>query len=122
MKAVKLLFLIMATMLFMVSCEYEWIEPEPTPIPDVVSFQGNIIPIFDKGCNMGGCHDAGAFSPDLTAANAYNALLDGAYVDTAAPDASIIYTSVKIGSMKPYASPGDAEMILAWIKQGAPNN
>ncbi|MFC2107774.1 hypothetical protein ACFLRY_05520 [Bacteroidota bacterium] len=122
MKSTKLLFLLATCLLFMVSCEYEWIEPDLPPIPNDVSFQNNIMPIFDKSCNMGGCHDAGAFDPDLSAANAYNNLIDGALVDTAAPDASILYTTLKSGSMKTYAEPGDAEIILAWIKQGAKNN
>lgn len=122
MRATKFLFLLTACLLFMVSCEYEWIEPEPQPIPDVVSFQNHIVPIFNNSCNMGGCHDAGGFAPDLSPANAYASLNDGSYIDINTPDASILYTSMKNGSMKPYASPGDAELILEWIVQGAKNN
>lgn len=104
------------------SCEYEWIQPEKMPIPENVSFSADIIPIFDKGCNIGVCHGAGATPPDLSPANAYNLLINGAYVDTETPEASILYNTMKSGSMEPYTDPGDEEIVLAWIEQGAKNN
>ena len=80
------------------------------------------MPIFNNGCNAGVCHGAGAVPPDLTDGNAYNALIDGAYVDTTTPEASILYTTMKSGSMRTYTSPGDEEIVLAWIIQGALDN
>ena len=122
MKIFKLLLFIALAGLVLSSCEYEWIQPEKKPIPTEVSFSGDIMPIFDNGCNAGVCHGAGATPPDLTEANAYNALLDGSYVDINTPEASILYTTMKSGSMKTYTNPGDEDIILAWIQQGAKNN
>jgi len=116
-----LLFISLAGFIFC-SCEYEWIQPEKKPIPETLSFSADVMPIFNDGCNAGVCHGAGAKPPDLSEGNAYNSLIDGAFVDTETPEASILYTSMKSGSMKVYTSPGDEEIILAWIKQGAKNN
>lgn len=122
MKIAKtLLFIVLAGFVFC-SCEYEWIQPEKAPIPTEVSFSTDIIPIFDNGCNTGVCHGAGATPPDLTPSNAYNALLDGGYVNTDTPESSSLYTSMATGSMKNYTTPGDEDLILAWITQGAKNN
>ena len=106
------------------SCEYEWIEPEKVPIPDTVSFSNDVMPIFNNGCNTNVCHGPGATSPDLSEGNAYNALVNGGYVDTETPEASTIYTCmINGGSMTSYVqSASDPEIILAWIEQGAENN
>jgi hypothetical protein len=122
MKSLKILLFIALAGIVLSSCEYEWIQPEKKPIPTEVSFSGDIMPIFDNGCNTGVCHGAGATPPDLTAANAYNSLTDGGFVDADTPEASVIYTTMKSGSMKTYTDPGDEEIVLAWIQQGAKNN
>lgn len=108
---------------FLASCEYEWIEPEKAPIPDNVSFTSDVMPIFDNGCNTNVCHGPGSTPPDLSADNAYDALIGGGYVNTDTPESSTIYTSMTSGSMVPYVqNAGDPDIILAWIKQGAKNN
>lgn len=107
---------------FLSACEYEWIQPEKVEVPETLSFSADIMPIFNNGCNINVCHGAGATPPDLTEANAYGALFDGGYIDTLTPGASILYTSMKSGSMQQYTNPGDEQIILAWIKQGAKNN
>ncbi len=122
MKIFKAILLIAFAGFIFCSCEYEWIQPEKQPIPDTVSFENDIMPIFNNGCNTNVCHGAGATSPDLSEGNAYNALISGSYVDTETPEASILYTSMKSGSMKPYTTPGDEDIVLAWITQGANNN
>lgn len=120
-RSTLMLFVMAAFMLC--SCEYEWITPEKVTIPDNVSFSADVMPIFNNGCNTAICHGPGAAPPDLSEGNAYNALINGNYVDTDIPESSIIYTSMTTGSMKPYVqNPADAEIILAWIKQGAENN
>lgn len=121
MKSFKILLFILLAGLVLSSCEYEWIQPEKKPIPTEVSFSGDIMPIFNNGCNNGVCHGAGATPPDLTEANAYNAIMDG-YVDTVTPEASILYNTMESGTMKTYTNPGDEDIILAWIQQGAKNN
>ena len=122
MKIIKTLLFFALTGIILLSCEYEWIQPEKKPVPVNVSFSADIIPIFDKGCNIGVCHGVGATPPDLSPANAYNSLIDGAYVNTETPEASILYNTMKSGSMQTYTDPGDEEIVLAWIEQGAKNN
>lgn len=123
MKIRSALMLLVMAAFMLCSCEYEWITPEKVTIPDNVSFSADVMPIFNNGCNTAICHGPGATPPDLSESNAYNALINGNYVDTDIPESSIIYTSMTTGSMKPYVqNPADAEIILAWIKQGAENN
>ena len=123
MKIFRVLMFFALAGFFLCSCEYEWIQPEKVPIPDNVSFSADIMPIFNNGCNTNVCHGSGGSPPDLTEANAYNSLITGGYVDTDTPEASIIYTTMTTGSMVSYVqNPGDPELILAWIEQGAENN
>lgn len=122
MKNFKTLVFIVLAGFVLSSCEYEWIQPEKTPVPTEVSFSNDLIPIFDNGCNTGVCHGAGATAPDLTPANAYNALMDGGFVNTDTPEASSLYTTMATGTMKNYTTPGDEDIVLGWIQQGAKNN
>jgi len=104
------------------SCQYEWIEFEDPEIPDVVSFSNDIVPIFEASCNTNVCH-GGSKDPDLRPDKAFNSLITGGYVDVDNPEQSIIYTCLLTGeSMEQYAQPGDDELILAWIEQGAQDN
>jgi hypothetical protein len=106
------------------SCQYEWVEPEKTVIPDVISFSADVQPIFNEGCNNAGCHAPGGTAPDLTPANAYADLFAMNLIDLVNPEQSILYLKLaEGGSMKKYAPSGDPDdLILEWIKQGAPNN
>lgn len=114
--------MLVGLMLGFQSCQYEWIEFEEVEIPEVVSFETDIVPLFEAGCNSNVCHGGGK-DPDLRPDKAYNSLLSGGYVDVANPEQSSIYTSVITGgSMAQYSQPGDEELILAWIEQGALNN
>jgi len=123
MKKLILFVIILAGISLMPSCQYEWIDPIDPDLPEVVSFSANIIPIFNRGCNMGGCHASGGTSPDLTPANAYNDLMATSMIDKANPESSRLYTKCKSGgSMNKYTQPGDPEIILKWIQEGALNN
>jgi hypothetical protein len=91
-----------------------------------VSFAADIIPIFNKSCNLSGCHSAGGKTPDLTAANAFNSLSSGNFLNTSDPENSELYlwltgkksTPMPVGGInKDYNA-----LVLAWIKQGAKNN
>ena len=105
------------------SCQYDWYEPIEPDIPDVVSYSTNIQPIWNNGCNASGCHSTGGTSPDLTPANSFNSLWSDGLIDTNDPASSKIYTKCAPGgSMNKYTQPGDSDMILAWIEQGAQNN
>jgi len=123
MKTLKYLMIVALAGFILCSCEYEWIVPDKVPIPDVVSFSSDVMPIFNNGCNTTICHGAGAEPPDLSEGNAYNSLIAGGYVDTDTPEASIIYISMTTdGSMERYVQTGDDDLVLAWIEQGALDN
>jgi len=106
---------------FVTGCEYD--HPVPEPLPDVVSFSGDIMPYFNASCNFSGCHNTGGEAPDLTADFAYGALMDGNYINLENPEESLLYTKVATGgSMAPYSTPGNTALVLAWIKAGALDN
>lgn len=95
-------------------------------ITRTVSFAGDIIPIFNSSCNTSGCHSAGGKSPDLTTANAYTALTNGNFLNTADPASSELYNWMtgKRGTPMPVSGINKDfnALVLAWIKQGAQNN
>lgn len=123
MKKFILLIITLLGFLSWQACQYEWIEPLQTPIPEVVSFSSHVMPIFDKSCNASGCHSTGGIAPDLTPANAYSSLFANNLIDKAAPENSKLYQEVKTGGgMNKFAQPSDPEIILKWIQQGAQNN
>jgi hypothetical protein len=123
MKKFILLIITMLSIMTWQSCQYEWIDPIDTVIPDVVSFAGDIQPIFDRSCNSTGCHATGGVAPDLTPANAYSDLFAKNQVDLTNPANSTLYTKCAAGgSMAKFTQPGDADLILKWIEQGALNN
>lgn len=105
------------------SCQYEWVDPVDVIVPDVVSYAVDIQPIFDQGCNNSGCHSTGGIAPDLTPANSYADLFAEGLINTATPETSKLYTKCNTGgSMNKYTQPGDPEIILKWIQEGAVNN
>lgn len=93
-----------------------------------VSFVNQLVPIFNKSCNMSGCHNSGGQVPDLTINNAYRAIKEQSLIDLADPKNSEIMGWLT-GTIKP-AMPLGAQtnpsningLMLAWIKQGAKNN
>ena len=91
-----------------------------------VIFTNDILPIFNNSCNVSGCHSSGGKAPDLTAANAYNALMGGNYINTNDPQNSELYLWMtgKKGTPMPVSGVNKDynALILAWIKQGAQNN
>lgn len=103
-------------------CEYDFVDPGFVPITTPLSYATDIQPIFDASCNMSGCHAANAFDPDLSPANSYNTLIQDNLVNLDNPTNSAIYISMSSGSMKSFATPSQANMILVWIQQGALNN
>jgi len=117
------LLMVFVCLVFLSACEYEYITYDVKPIPDNVSYSSDIQPIFNDGCNMSGCHASGGISPDLTPANSYEDLWAEGMIDTVTPNTSILYTKMAPGgSMAQYSGPGDADLVLAWIEQGALDN
>jgi hypothetical protein len=120
------LFMFLAGIILIVSCEYEFIEPyTPPPVnpTDTVFFQAEITPIFvNSGCTN--CHNGGiAF--DFTTANAYNSIISNDLVVPFEPENSLIYTlpNPQTGTHgTKYSSTDEAGLIYSWIEQGALNN
>ena len=114
------LFLLLV-MLGASSCTYHTNLLEEIEVPDSVSFELNIIPIFEAQCNDAGCH-SGAIPPDLRPDVAWNNLIFGGYVDTTNAEQSKLYLTIDGGSMTSYATDQDRALILQWIDEGAKNN
>jgi hypothetical protein len=110
--------------LFLISCEYEFIEVELPDANTPVSFSEEILPIFTANNNCTACHKAGSTSPDLTAANAFNSIVPD-LVNLDEPELSKIYTfpnpSTGTHGFKKYTQL-EAALVLSWITQGAENN
>lgn len=94
-------------------------------LPQNVSLKNDVAPILTKNCAVTGCHDAvPAHSPSLVQSKAYNALLNGNYVNTVEPEKSKLYREIVTGGMPPSGALGinDQKIILGWISDGAKNN
>jgi len=102
------------------------INDSPT-ITATVSFSSDLVPLLTANCAKSGCHN-GSISPDLSAANAYNSLVNGNFVNTSTPANSLVYlwlTGKESATMPLGASNNPSNIngyILAWITQGAVKN
>lgn len=117
---------ICASLAMLTACEYDIVVPEkiapPPPGGDSISFVKDVIPVFNASCNAT-CHKAGGIAPDLSAANAFNALTTGNYVVAGNPALSKLYTDSKPGGiMASYCSAAQLDLIRRWISAGAKNN
>lgn len=116
MKKVPFIFLFLLLIAAIVSCEKVTLEqPE---FNETVSFQEDIIPIFESKCVT--CHD-GTTDPDLRSENAYQELTSDGFVNIQNPEESELYTTLR-GSHDARATELEKQKILAWIKQGAEND
>jgi hypothetical protein len=97
-------------------------------VTKAVSFNNDLVPIFNKSCALAGCHNTGGKAPDLTATKAYASLTIGNYLNIATPGESTVYlylTGKKTPQMPMGATANPSNLnalTLAWIKQGAKNN
>lgn len=94
-------------------------------LPTNVSFKNDVMPIFNQNCNNTGCHDAaGSHAPSLVIDNAYDALLNGNYVNILDPEKSHIYQVISSGEMPPSGAldANDQKILLGWIAEGAKEN
>jgi hypothetical protein len=93
-----------------------------------VSFINNIIPVFNQKCSITGCHGSGGHVPDLTAAKAYNSLMNGGFINVADPKNSKLYLRLtgKITPGMPLSGTSNPSninaLVLTWITQKAKNN
>jgi hypothetical protein len=108
-------------------CSKDYFAPVNISESDTLSYSADIQPIFTKSCLGSGCHSVnGGLQPFLESSISYESLLGGNYVDTLAPESSIIYARINASSnfMPPSAKlpPVEIQKILIWIKQGAQKN
>lgn len=93
-----------------------------------VSFVNDIVPVFNQTCNISGCHGSGGHSHDLSSSRAFNALVNGGYINLADPKNSKLYQrlSGKINPAMPLSGPNNPSninaLVLTWITQKAKNN
>jgi len=115
---------LLAGLLLLASCEYEVIVPEEIILPDEVSFQTDIIPIFNSDCNTTGCHTAGHFVVDLTPENAYQDIFAKEMINLETPAESDFYTKLieAGGTHDGRSTPAQQQLILKWIEEGAKDN
>jgi hypothetical protein len=106
------------------ACVYETVQPV-TDLPKNVSFQNDLIPLFNQSCNTAGCHDQYGIPPNLSEQNAYTELTTKGWIDLNSPENSIIYQRM-IDNKKPMPPSGvmdySSKQVLSWIKDGAKNN
>ncbi len=125
MKNTIKILILMGMGLFLNSCYYDEF-PEAT-VPDVVSYQDNIQPLWDNDCVE--CH-SGNIAPDLRPDRSYDALIKGGFVVKGDADASNLYLSLFEGtgiSLMPPKPTGpwpdsNRNIVETWINQGAENN
>jgi hypothetical protein len=129
MKNKILLYFLAPAMLLVIlnsGCKYDQVVPEIIEPPAEVTFSGDLLPIFNDGCNVSGCHSPGAVAPDLSPNNAYDALINGGYINLDFPEESELYRWVNgEGSTTMPISGTDPEIVaivLKWIQDGALNN
>jgi len=104
------------------SCTYYTNEYDPSEAPDGVSFNDDVIPIFELKCNDAGCHN-GSIPPDLRSDAAYVNLIGLGYVVPGTPaEDNSLYEVIDGGSMTVYASDLERSYIKKWIDEGAENN
>lgn len=93
-------------------------------LPSNVSFKNDVSPILSTNCTASGCHDAqGSHAPILVPDKAYNALMQGSYINIEEPEKSKVYQELSAG-MPPSGplSVSEKKVILAWITEGAQEN
>lgn len=105
------------------SCTYYTNEYVDIQVPEDLSFDGDIIPIFEENCNNSGCH-SGTIPPDLRRDVAYDELIDGEYVtDFSTAENNLLYQKIDVGgSMEAFATDTHRAYIKKWIEDGAQNN
>ena len=118
----KLLLAIALSGIGLASCTYHTNDYDPCVLPVEVSFEEDIIPIFEASCNDGGCHN-GTIPPNLTRDVAYASLVGGGYVVPGTPaEDNSLYQVIDGGSMDGYATDCERTFIKQWLDEGAENN
>ena len=111
----------------------EEVNPEincNTVLPETVSFNNHVLPLFGKNCSLSGCHSGNspAGNLNLEPAFAYSKLSKrgSGYIDTLKPEKSVLYSAL-VSVSNPMPPTGnlakcDIELIRKWMLQKAKNN
>lgn len=125
MKSFSLNYLLIIIFFFTACKKSVFINPE---LPDTVSFQKHIVPIFNNNCNTSGCHSGNSPQAglNLESGKAYKQLWAKSMLDTLHPKNSLLYFQMT-SSDKPMPPSGLLDTfytkeVLKWIQQGAKNN
>lgn len=125
MKNIYQVFILMGIAMFFSSCYYDEFPEDVVDVPEVVSYEADIMPLWVGQC--ADCHN-GNVPPDLRPANSYNSLLNG-YVVKGNSEESRLYLSlihasgvVAMPSSNELWPASKTELVKAWIDQGAENN
>ncbi len=111
--------------LFFSGCYYD-VGPETEPIGDdvIISFSGDVQPIFNKKCTA--CHPLLVPQLDLGAGLSFNSLYSGGFVVPNNSGQSTLFQRLTGNpTIMPPSGPlpeSDVETIKKWIEQGALNN
>lgn len=120
MKKHSIFLILILSSLFFNGCKYDFILPEVVPPIDnggqPISFVKQIVPILASKCTL--CHNTQA--PVMTADVAYSQLVPS-FVNTAIPASSKLYINATSGTHGGTVSGTQAQLILAWITEGANN-
>jgi len=117
------LFMFLVGIMIFVSCAKDTVVVTSNINPGIkISFKDTIQPIFTASCATSNCH-SGSVNPNLSAGQAYSSLTSGHYINTSSPSQSMIYTVMAPGGvMSNHCTVDQADLVRAWIKQGALNN
>lgn len=125
------------TILLLIACKHDpvTLQPDITPpsnkCPDgVVSFEADVLPIFQSKCATVGCHDNPTYTSGLVLTSYTNAFLTGSLVpgDTANSDLYKRIMASDSTQMPPATYTGlpltgdEKTLITNWILQNTPNN
>jgi hypothetical protein len=120
---------LLAFMIFFAGCEHQAIPP-CSHLPKKISFNDNLIPVFEENCALPDCHSGKRpeGNLNLTPDSAYKYLMrrGKGYVDTLRPEYSLVYQKL-ISSTDRMPPDGRLDtcsilLIRKWIEQGAHNN
>ena len=127
MKRLSILTLLMLGVgFYFTGCYHDVILPDvavdPDGPPKAVIFSTELAPLFATHCALAGCHVSGNHKPYMAADISYQQIVNGGYINTSIPKASILYNKIN-GEMKEYIpSASDRQKVYDWIRNGAPNN
>ncbi len=125
----KRLLIFLGLTVFYFSCTNNKVDPSCS-LPDSVSFQTHILPIFRQNCSLSGCHSGTSPSANLNLedAVAYAKLSkkSAGYIDTINPKNSVLYASM-VSISNPMPPKGNLDtctihLIIRWMEQKAKNN